>query len=69
MLDASVKNNNIQDKISPVGPSNPVTVGPENPNIARDQEISLKIAFMKMLEVLKKEMKKSVKMQAVKESK
>lgn len=42
--------NNMQDKISPLDPSNPATVGCENSSTAKVQEKDLKIAFMKTIE-------------------
>ena len=46
--------------MSPLEPSNPTTVGPENFNIAETQEKDLEMAFMGVMEVLKGEMNKSI---------
>lgn len=47
--------------MSPLEPSNSTTTGPGKCNIVEAQDKSLKIAFMDMIEVLKEEMKKTLK--------
>lgn len=46
--------------MAPSEPSNPTTARPEHSNTAKAQENDLKTDFMKMIEVLKEEMKKSL---------
>jgi hypothetical protein len=53
--------NNSQDNMSPLEPSNPYTAGLKHCNRAEAQEIDLKIVFMIIIEVLRKEMNKSLK--------
>lgn len=47
--------------MSPPEPSHPITESPEYSNIMEEKEDNLKINFMMMIEVLKKEMSKSLK--------
>ena len=47
--------------MSPLEPSNPTAVGPENGHIVEVQDRDLKIAVMDIKEVLKEEMNKSLK--------
>lgn len=53
--------NNSQDNKSPLEPSNPYTAGLEYCNIAEAREIELKIASMNIIEILKEEMNKTLK--------
>jgi hypothetical protein len=59
-LDASEKSriNTSEDNISPPEPNYPMTSSSEYFNIAEAQENDLKAIFMKMIEVLKREMNK-----------
>jgi hypothetical protein len=47
--------------MSSLKPCNPITVCPEYLNIVGAQKENIKMAFMHMIEALKKEMKKSIK--------
>lgn len=46
--------------MSPLEPRNHATIGPERGNIAKTQDKSYKITFMNMLEILKKDLNKSI---------
>lgn len=47
--------------MSSLEPSNPITVGPENCNADETQDTDLKMAFMNLIEVFKKEINKPLK--------
>ena len=52
--------NDSQDNMSPAEPNNPTTASPEYSNTAETQDKDLKTHLMKMTEVLKEEVNKSL---------
>ena len=55
------EHNNSQDKMPPLEPSYPTPVGPKYSNIGEAQEKYLKVNYVKMIEVLKEKINKSLK--------